>query len=396
MRLLARCIAAAAPLMLVPLATAPGAAADDDVRAVPLAVTKTSGVPIPNSYIVTLKQGTDAAGFVKKVPQLGKANHTYGSALSGFAATLTETQLTFVRSSPTVTSVEQNTEAKVFDDGSRALGATNVWGLDRIDQRNLPLDGQFTTAGNGAGVRAYVVDTGIDYTHTEFGERASFGFDAIGDGRNGADCQGHGTHVAGTVGGSTYGVARKTSLVSVRVLDCDGKGDYAGVIAGMDWIAKNGVKPAVMNGSLGGPRSAAVNAAVNAVYAAGITPVIAAGNSAVDACTISPASAENALTVGATNQWDEETGFSNWGECLGVYAPGQNITSAKLGGGSVALNGTSMAAPHVAGAAALYLAANPRATGEDVAAWVYDKSTKDVITSISQSSPNRLLFTDGL
>ncbi|MFF1510281.1 S8 family peptidase [Streptomyces sp. NPDC058326] len=395
MRLFARCATAAVPLILAPLMTTPGASATTE-RQVPVPVTRSSGVPVPNSYIVTLKEGADAGAFASKVPLLRKPAFTYGTVLNGFAATLTDAQLAFVRKSPLVGAVEENAEAAVYDVGGRALAATEVWGLDRIDQRNLPLDQQFLTAGNGAGVRAYVLDTGIDYTHKEFGGRASFGFDAVGDGRNGADCQGHGTHVAGTVAGSTYGIARKASLVSVRVLGCDGRGDWAGIIAGIDWIAKNAVKPAVMNASLGGERSPAVNAATDSLYTAGVLPVVAAGNSAVDACTISPASADGAVTVGATNQVDEETSFSNWGPCLSLYAPGQGILSARMGGGSVALDGTSMASPHVAGTAALYLAAHPKASSGDVSTWLRNTSTKDVIAAISQTSPNRMLFTGNL
>lgn len=396
MRSLARYVAVAAPLILAPLVSAPGAFADEERRAVPVAVTRAPGVPIPGSYIITLKRDAEAPAFVSRVPQLGKAQFTYGTVLSGFAATLTDAQLSFVRSSPLVTAVEQNAQAAASGGGARKREATDLWGQDRIDQRNLPLDKQFTTAGNGAGVKAYVLDTGIDYGHPEFGGRASFGFDAVGDGRNGADCNGHGTHVSGTVAGNTFGVARKAALVSVRVLGCDGTGSYAGIIAGIDWVAKNAVKPAVMNLSLGGGKSAAVNAAVDAVSATGLLPVVAAGNSAVDACGISPASAASALTVGATNSRDEETSFSNWGPCLSVYAPGQGILSAELGGGSIAHDGTSMASPHVAGVAALYLAANPKASGDDVGTWIRNAATRDVIKAIAGSSPNRLLFTDGV
>ncbi|MFF3806763.1 S8 family peptidase [Streptomyces sp. NPDC002032] len=218
-------------------------------------------------------------------------------------------------------------------------------GAGPIDQRFLPLDNNFSAHGSGQGVTAYIVDTGIDFTHSEFGGRAVRGFDAIGDGRSGADCNGHGTHVAGTVGGTTYGVARKASLVSVRVLGCDGRGAWSGIIAGFDWVARNAHQPAVLNASPGGDRLESVDAAATAVSDRGVLPVIAAGNDNRDACRVSPASAARVVTVGATNRFDEETDFSNWGECLDLYAPGQDITSARLGGGSTVLSGTSIPAP---------------------------------------------------
>jgi subtilisin family serine protease len=217
----------------------------------------------------------------------------------------------------------------------------------------------------------------------------------MGDGRNGQDCQGHGTHVAGTVGSADYGVAPKARLVSVRVLGCDGKGTLAGIIAGFDWVAKHAQQPAVANASLGGSYSPALNDAANALADAGVLPVVAAGNDAQDACRVSPASADRVLTVGATDSSDSETGFSNYGRCLSLLAPGQAIVSAKLGGGSVALDGTSMASPHAAGVALLYKAANPGANAAAVAGWVDTQSTKDVL-KIIQNTPNRLLFTGGL
>lgn len=282
----------------------------------------------------------------------------------------------------------------VAPSASRAPAPT--WGLDRIDQRALPLDGDFTTGGDGAGVTAYILDTGIDYAHPEFEGRAEPGFDAVGDGGGGQDCEGHGTHVAGTVGGRTYGVARAVRLVSVRVLGCDGRGDYSAVVAGLDWVAANARQPAVLNVSLGGGRSDAVNRAATAVAAAGTLPVIAAGNSAADACAVSPASADRVVTVAASNRRDEQSAFSNRGACVEIHAPGEQIDSALLGGDTVVLDGTSMAAPHVTGTAALYKAAHPAATPEDVAGWLVETSTKDLLTGTGGGTPNRLLFTDGI
>ncbi|MFD6528886.1 S8 family peptidase [Streptomyces sp. NPDC060184] len=376
--------------------------------------------PIPGRYIVTLDPLVDTA---KTVEKLGLApTFTYSKALNGFAVPLTPAQLTTLRATPGVTSVEEDAKNSVPGSevvpaytpvpASRAVDAVGAaavavrrapaptWGLDRVDQRNLPLDGDFTTRGTGAGVTAYILDSGIDYQHTEFdgadGGRAGFGFDAVGDGRRGADCYGHGTHVAGTVAGSTYGVAREANVVSVRVLGCDGSGSNSGLIAGLDWVARNAVQPAVLNGSLGGGKSQTVNRATTALYTSGVLPVLAAGNDSKDACTVSPASADGALTVAASNRSDQQTSFSNWGACVELYAPGQDIVSARLGGGTVSLNGTSMAAPHVTGLAVLYKQAHPGAGPAEVAAWIDEVSTKDVLTGVSQGTPNRLLFTDGL
>lgn len=406
MRLFARGLSAA--LVLAPL-TAVGTPA---VAAIPLPTPATVLAPlrthddaVAGQYIVTVQKALDPSSIAQKTGL--KPFFTYSSALRGFAVTLDAAQLDSVRRVPGVEAVEENASVTAFDlagatdtavsaaghSGVRAAAGT--WGLDRIDQRNQPLDGQFTTAGKGAGATAYIMDTGIDFGHSEFGGRAVPGFDAINDGRNGQDCQGHGTHVAGTVGGGSYGVAPQANLVSVRVLGCDGKGSWAGIIAGFDWVAKNAKQPAVLNASLGGAYSPAVNDAAAAVADAGVLPVVAAGNSSQDACDISPASADGAFTVGASDSADRQTGFSNFGKCLALYAPGQNITSAKLGGGSIALDGTSMASPHVAGVALLYKAANPAASTQDVGSWVAGQATQNVL-SVSAGSPNRLLYTGGL
>ncbi|WP_333770395.1 S8 family peptidase [Streptomyces sp. IBSBF 2435] len=403
MRLFARGLSAAA-LVLAPLTVAGTPA----VAAIPLPAPATALAPlrthddaVAGQYIVTVQKTLDPSSVAQNIGL--KPFFTYSRALRGFAITLDPAQLDTVRRTPGVEAVEENASVTAYDLAGTTVpavdgvvrAAAGTWGLDRIDQRNLPLDGQFTTVGKGAGATAYIMDTGIDFGHSEFGGRAVPGFDAIGDGRNGQDCAGHGTHVAGTVGGATYGVAPKANLVSVRVLGCDGKGSWAGIIAGFDWVAKNAKQPAVLNASLGGGYSPAVNDAATALADAGVLPVVAAGNSSEDACDVSPASAPGALTVGATDSADHQTDFSNYGACLTLYAPGQDIVSAKLGGGSIALDGTSMASPHAAGVALLYKAANPAAGASDVSSWIASQATANVLT-VSAGSPNRLLYTGGL
>ncbi|MGW2038412.1 S8 family peptidase [Streptomyces virginiae] len=393
MRMLAR-LATAALLTVTPVAAGTASAAGPEPTPAPLITTTNS---IAGSYIVTLADGVDPAQVVEHIG--AKAKFTYGSALNGFAATLTEKQLKAVRHMRGVQSVAQDAQVTVPPapaGGVTTKAPSNSWGLDRIDQRLLPLDNEFSPNTNGQGVAAFIVDSGIDFTHPEFGGRALRGFDAIGDGRNGADCNGHGTHVAGTVGGTNVGVAHKVTLVSVRVLGCDGRGPWSGIIAGLDWVAANARQPAVMNASLGGDRFDPVNNATAAVFDRGVLPVVAAGNENRDARLVSPASTPNAVTVGATNRFDQETDFSNWGEALDIYAPGQDIVSARAGGGLVALNGTSMAAPHVAGVAALYKAAHPNALPAEVANFLKNEATEDVIQNLSGNGPDKLLFTNGL
>ncbi|MEV7027809.1 S8 family peptidase [Kitasatospora sp. NPDC093558] len=396
----ARNVLAALLLLLAPLGAAAPAAAhttpprDPQAALAPLVTTTEA---IPDRYIVTLKDGVEPASVTAAVPKV-TPRFTYTSVLHGFAAELTGRQLSAVRGLPGVEAVHQDGLVTATDAGERFTPRTPAatWGLNRINQRNLPLNGRYDVSGTGAGVNAYVVDTGIDFQHAEFDSgRAVPGFDAVGDGRNGQDCHGHGTHVAGTIGGATYGVAHKANLIAVRVLGCDGRGSNSAIIAGFDWVALHAQQPAVMNASLGGARSMLTDRAVNRVAEQGIAPVVAAGNDAQDACDVSPAGAERAITVGATDINDNEAGFSNFGKCVAIYAPGVGIVSAKAGGGTVSLNGTSMASPHVAGVAVLLKEAYPRATAEDVRLWIGERSTSGAL-NVSKTSPNKLLYTGGL
>ena len=277
-----------------------------------------------------------------------------------------------------------------------AIQSDATWGLDRIDQRDLPLSSTYTYTNSGSGVNVYIIDTGIRISHVEFGGRASVGYDAIGDGQNGNDCNGHGTHVAGTVGGAVYGVAKSVRLYAVRVLNCSGSGTNSGVIAGVDWVRQNAQKPAVANMSLGGGASSALDAAVNNAINAGITFALAAGNSNRDACNYSPARVAAGITVGATTSTDARASYSNYGNCLDLFAPGSSITSAWINNDSSTstISGTSMATPHVAGVAALYLQSNPAASPATVRNAIVANATSGKVTNAGRRSPNLLLFSN--
>ena len=320
----------------------------------------------------------------------GKSVRRLSKVFNGAIADLSSGQVASLKKIPTVLYVEEDLPINT----NTTINPTPSWGLDRINQRTLPLDSTYSFASNGSGVDAYVVDTGILLTHTEFAGRVRAGFDAFSG--TGNDCNGHGTHVAGIVAGATHGVAPGASLVALRILDCAGSGNTSGLVSAIDWaIEDHTTTPAVMNLSLGGARSPSVNSAVDRAFADGITVVVAAGNTNVDACTLSPASATtSALTVGATTITDARASFSNFGQCLDLFAPGASIKSAWYSSDTATntLSGTSMASPHVAGLVARYLSTNPQATPTQVMNAINGTATTNVVTNPGTLSPNRLAF----
>ncbi|WP_125720677.1 S8 family serine peptidase [Pseudoalteromonas rubra] len=319
----------------------------------------------------------------------------YSSSLSGVAVNANAQQLLKLLSHPDVNFVEQNAVVSVqpVKADFSILQNNPVWGLDRIDQRKLPLDNQYQAPNSGSGVTAYVIDTGVQNSHNEFGGRATSGYDFVDNDNDASDCNGHGTHVAGTIGGNTYGVAKGVDIVGVRVLNCQGSGTYAGVIAGIDWVADNASGPSVANMSLGGGKSQAVNNAVTNAVNKGISFVVAAGNENSDACTRSPASTPAAITVASSTSSDGRSGFSNWGKCIDVFGPGSSIKSAWIGSNSATrtISGTSMASPHVAGVAALYLKDNPTHSPAQVVGALTSSATSNELSDV-KGSPNKLVY----
>ncbi|MFF3289642.1 S8 family peptidase [Streptomyces sp. NPDC003023] len=378
-------IAAAAAATGLQFAVSPTAhsAIIGDLRLAPTATA------ISDSWIVVLKDGSTRAADLGVTPK-----HTYSNVLSGFSAAMPASKAKALAADPRVAYVEQNSTVRLNDTQSNA-----TWGIDRVDQRDLPLSKTYTYDTSASNVNAYIIDTGIRTSHSEFGGRASVGTDTVGGGQNGQDCQGHGTHVAGTVGGKTYGVAKSVNLIAVRVLDCDGSGTTAGVIAGVDWVTAHAQKPAVANMSLGGSASASLDDAVKRSIASGVSYSLAAGNGLpilgipANACNYSPARVPEAITVGATDSADRRASFSNYGTCLDLFAPGVDITSAWKDNDTATstISGTSMAAPHTAGVAALYLASNPTATPAQVRDALVNNATPGKVQNPMTGSPNKLL-----
>ncbi|MFG1885845.1 S8 family serine peptidase [Micromonospora sp. NPDC049102] len=391
-----RSIVLGAVVMLAITAATPAMAAEPEG-----AIRNAGGATaVTDSYIVVFKESAVSRAQVGVTASRlagqhgGAVGRTYSTALRGFEITAGAKAAARIAAHPDVAYVEQNHTVRI----SGTQPNPPSWGLDRVDQRNLPLDSSYTYPNTATNVHAYIVDTGINFSHNDFGGRAASGYDAV-DGGSADDCNGHGTHVAGTVGGSTYGLAKGVQLVGVRVLNCSGSGTNAGVIGGIDWVTANAIKPAVANMSLGGSANSSLDTAINNSISSGVTYAVAAGNGNAlgvrqNACNYSPARVASAITVGATQNNDAAASFSNFGTCVDILAPGVDITSAWYNSNTATntISGTSMASPHVAGAAALALSANPSWTPQQVRDYLVNNSTPNVVTNVGTGTPNQLLY----
>jgi subtilisin family serine protease len=351
-----------------------------------LAAEGNAGDAIPGRYIVVVKQDRDPAAVARW--QDARNRHVFRT-VNGFSAALGAAQVRALRESARVAYVEA--DRIVTASTTQTMdSAGNPWGLDRVDQRPLPLSRNYTYNRAGAGVTAYVIDTGLTANHPDIRGRASNVYDALGG--TGADCNGHGTHVAGTIGGTTYGVAKSVQLRGVRVLNCSGSGSTSGIIRALDWVRVNAARPAVANMSLGGGRSTSLNTATANLANSGVFIAVAAGNEGQNACNVSPASTPAAYTTAASDKTDRRASFSNYGSCVDGYAPGVGIKSAWLGSGTNTISGTSMASPHAAGVGALYKSSVGDVSSSAVASWINTNATAGAIRSNPSGTPNRLLY----
>lgn len=387
-------------LVLTPITAATAADATPEHRAPVLS--RNAPDAIKGDYIVVLDKNASLASVdgVAAVATAagGTVSWTYSHTIKGFAATLPNAALAAVRADPAVRYVEADgvvrldpSEAPITDDVQK----DPTWGLDRTDQHALPLDQRYEYDQTGTGVKAYIVDTGIRITHEQYEGRAVYGYDFVRDDEIASDCNGHGTHVAGTVGSKLYGIAKDVELVAMRVLNCNGRGNWSRIIAATDWAAADrGDDPGVANLSLGGPRRKVFNEAIVGAIDSGLVVVVSAGNSNVDAFNASPASTVRAITVGASSNTDAKASFSNYGDRVDIFGPGVNILSTSFASdtATATLSGTSMSAPHVTGVVALYLETNPDATPKEARDALVRTSTKDELTGLPADTKNRLLF----